>query len=147
MDRVDIEHFVRGTLGCSCPDEVFRSISVRHVPRIADRPAYIELLVGSRLLIRVFEAPSDPAAAGWLERLVADGRSARDRHGYNRFRLVIVARAPGEITSGRGGLDSRFERAATGDERAHLHVLGRAQLPDSLRVSSAGADAGTTLAK
>lgn len=147
MNRADIEHFVRGTLGCSCPDEVFRSTSVRHVPCIADRPAHTELVVGSRLLIRVYEAPPDPAAADWLERLVADGRAARERHGYNRFRLVIVATASVPIAGGTDDLLGRFSRAAPGDEHAHLHVLGEAQLPLSLRAPPPGEDAGTTLAK
>jgi hypothetical protein len=148
MDSADVEQFVRGTLGCSCPDEVFRSMSMRRVPSVADRPAHTELLVGSRLLIRVVEAPADPAVSGWLERLVADGQAARDRHGYNRFRLVVVVRAPG----GPNGLEARFARAATGDERAHLHLLAEAQLPASLRAASPGSSGGTrpaaaTLAK
>lgn len=144
MDCADVEQFVRGTLGCSCPEEVFRSMSVRHVPSVADRPAHTELLVGSRLLIRVVEEPADPAAAGWLERLVADGLAARDRHGYNRLRLVIVARTPGGVAGGSNGLEARFARAATGDERAHLHLLAEAQLPASLRAASDGSAGGAT---
>jgi hypothetical protein len=148
MDTAGIERFVRGTLGCGCPDEVFQSLSIRRAPPVAGHPAHTELLVGSRLLIRVVEEPADPAVSGWLERLVADGQAARDRHGYHRFRLVIVGRAPG----GPNGLEARFARAATGDERAHLHLLAEAQLPASLRAESPGSSGGTrpaaaTLAK
>jgi hypothetical protein len=129
----DVESFVRATLGCGCQDEVFRSVSIRQVPAAARQLAHTEMLVGSRLLIRVFEAPPDPAAATWLERLVADGRAERDRHGYNRFRLVVVVPAPTRATGGRTDLAARFARASAGDERVHLHLLTSDQLPVSLR--------------
>ena len=44
--QVDVEHFVRGTLGCSCPDEVFRSIVVSRLPAVAGRPPILQVLVG-----------------------------------------------------------------------------------------------------
>lgn len=142
MSAADIEHLVRDTLGCRCPDEVFRSVSMRHVPPVARQLAHTEILVGSRLLIRVVEAPADPAAGDWLEHLVADGCAIRDRHGYNRFRLVIVASAPAGVAGGRTDLAARFERAATGDECAHLHLLTSDQLPESLRMPAPGSAAG-----
>jgi hypothetical protein len=151
----DIEHFVRGTLGCGCPDEVFRSVSVRRLPPVIGRIAHTEILVGSRLLIRVLEAPDD-AAGEWLERAVADGRATRDRCGYNRFRLVLVAPASKLRTIDREGLDARFARAPARDERVHLHLLDEDQLPESLRVApppettagiAAPSPAAATLAK
>jgi hypothetical protein len=155
VNTVDVEHFVRGTLGCGCPDEVFRSVSMRQVPPVARQMAHTEILIGSRLLIRVVDEPSDPAAGEWLERLALEGRAARERHGYNRFRLVIVASAPTLAADRRADLAARFARASAGDERAHLHLLTADQLPESLRapppVSEARAVApsrtGVTLAK
>jgi hypothetical protein len=134
----DIECFVRETLGCGCPDEVFRSVSIDHLPASAGRPALTELRVGARLLIRVVATPDHAAAAGWLEGLVADGRATRDRHGYNRFRLVLAAPATGAAPRGLDGLDglaARFARATAGDDRAHLHVLAEGQLPAALGVA------------
>jgi len=132
-DHGDIERFVRGTLGCGCPDEVFRTVSLSRLPAVPGRPAVLQLLIGSRLLIHVAAAPAEPSAAGWLEQLAANGRAARDRHGYNRFRLVVV----GVVTTAPAAeLEARFARALARDERAHLHLLDAAQLPAQLAMTS-----------
>lgn len=137
MDRPALEQFVRGTLGCACPDEVFRSVSVSRAPAVAGRPAYTEVLVGSRLLIRVLSMPTDAAAPGWLERLATEGRTARDHHGYNRFRLVLAAPAGAQPPGFADRLAARFARATAGDERVHLHLLAQAQLPGELALARA----------
>ena len=132
-DHGDIERFVRGTLGCGCPDEVFRTVSLSRLPAVPGRPSVLQLLIGSRLLIHVAAAPAEPSAAGWLEQLAANGRAARDRHGYNRFRLVVV----GVVTTAPAAeLEARFARALARDERAHLHLLDAAQLPAELAMTS-----------
>ena len=132
-DHGDIERFVRGTLGCGCPDEVFRTVSLSRLPAVPGRPAVLQLLIGSRLLIHVAAAPAEPSAAGWLEQLAANGRAARDRHGYNRFRLAVV----GVVTTAPAAeLEARFARALARDERAHLHLLDAAQLPAQLAMTS-----------
>jgi hypothetical protein len=132
-DHGDIERFVRGTLGCGCPDEVFRTVSLSRLPAVPGRPSVLQLLIGSRLLIHVAAAPAEPSAAGWLEQLAANGRAARDRHGYNRFRLVVV----GVVTAAPAAeLEARFARALARDERAHLHLLDAAQLPAQLAMTS-----------
>jgi len=125
--------FVRGTLGCGCPDEVFQHVAISRLPAIAGRPPIVQLLVGSRLLIHVVAPPDGAAANGWIEQLVDNGRGARDRHGYNRFRLVIASAVP--LTSARE-LQERFARAIAGDGKAHLHFVGSEQLPASLEPSA-----------
>ena len=134
-DRSDIERFVRGTLGCGCPDEVFRTVSVSRLPPMPGRPAVLQLLVGARLLIHVAEAPQNSSAGDWIEQLAANGRAARDRHGYNRFRLVIVGAAQGAPAA---DLEARFIRAVARDERAHLHLLEPDQLPAALATTKNG---------
>ena len=140
-DRDSIEQFVRGALGCGCPDEVFQHLVVTRVPSLAGRPPIVQLQVGSRLLIHVVAPPGDAAANGWVEQLAANGRAARDRHGYNRFRLVIASAAP--LTSARE-IEERFARAIVGDEKAHLHFVGSEQLPGGLEMP-AQADPGPPL--
>jgi hypothetical protein len=130
-DRDSIEHFVRRTLGCSCPDEVFQSIAVSHLPAVAGRPPTVQLLVGSRLLIHVVAPPAAIPGNGWIEQLAAHGRGARDRHGYNRFRLVIASPVPPDSLR---DLQERFARAIVGDEKAHLHFVGQDQLPAGLEL-------------
>lgn len=146
MDGPALEQFVRGTLGCACPDEVFRSVSVRRVPAAAGRPAFTEVLVGSRLLIRLVAMPAEPASPGWLEHLATDGRATRDRHGYHRFRLVIAAPAGEQAPERTGSLAARFARATAGDDRTHLHLLAQAQLPEELSGAPASGGSATAAA-
>jgi hypothetical protein len=68
-DRASIEHFVRSTLGCGCPDEVFQHLVVSRLPPIAGRPPIVQLQVGSRLLIHVVAPPDGATANGWIEQL------------------------------------------------------------------------------
>jgi hypothetical protein len=126
----EIEHFVRDTLGCRCPDEVFRSVSIEPSSATGIAPAALRVSVGGRLLIHVVALPPDAAAGSWIERLAGDGMSQRDRAGFNRFRLVLVASANAEVPA---DLALRFARAAGGDERAHLHLAALDDLPPSLR--------------
>ena len=146
--RAGIERFVRGTLGCGCPDEVFQSITIRRLPPGADRPPVVELLVGSRLLIHVVAPPADDSATDWLERLAANGRATRDRHGYNRFRLVVAA--PDGVAPA-ADLAERFARTTVGDDRMHLHVVASDRLPAGLEAppdrDQASPSGGRTVAK
>jgi len=128
-DRASIERFVRGTLGCGCPDEVFEHLAVSRLPPIAGRPPIVQLQVGSRLLIHVAALPGDAATCSWIEQLASSGRAARDRHGYNRFRLVIASPVP---PASARELEDRFARAIVGDDKAHLHVVDRGELPAGL---------------
>jgi hypothetical protein len=130
-DRDSIEHFVRSTLGCGCPDEVFQHVVISRLPAVAGRPAIVQLLVGSRLLIHVVALPDGLAANGRIEQLASNGCTTRDRHGYNRFRLVIVSPAPPAST---GEIQQRFARAIVGDPKAHLHFVGSEQLPAGLEL-------------
>jgi len=142
--QVDVEHFVRGTLGCSCPDEVFRSIVVSRLPAVAGRPPILQVLVGSRLLIHVVSPPAVEPANGWIEQLAANGRSTRDRHGYNRFRLVVASPAP--LASARAFAD-RVARAVVGDDKAHLHFVGTDQLPPGLEATAPQGEAQPDLSR
>ncbi len=129
VSRADIEQFVRGTLGCNCPDEVFHSIAISHLVGAAGRPPILQLLVGSRLLIHVVRPPVGQAVNGWVDQLAANGRTARDRHGYNRFRLVITSPVPPQSAR---EIRDRFARAIGGDDKAHLHFVGIERLPAGL---------------
>ena len=142
--QTDVEHFVRGTLGCGCPDEVFRSIVVSRLPAVAGRPPILQVLVGSRLLIHVVSPPTLEPTNGWIEQLAAHGRATRDRHGYNRFRLVIASPAP--LASARAFAD-RFARAVVGDDKAHLHLIGTDQLPPGLGAAAPQGEAQPDLSR
>jgi hypothetical protein len=144
LQRTEMIHFVRGTLGCGCPDAVFDSIAVEPVVPTVDGLPTLQLLIGSRLLIQLVALPHDAMSTGWIERLAAAGRTARDRHGYNRFRLVVVTRPGQELPT---DLAKRFGLTAATDERSHLHLVARDQLPEALSLPLAAMSSASGTAR
>ncbi|HMA31538.1 MAG TPA: hypothetical protein VKT00_06975 [Casimicrobiaceae bacterium] len=129
-DRIAIEHFVRCTLGCKCPDEVFESMALERVDGADDQPGYLKLTVGDRLLIYVLRPGTGSASLETVASLMRTGRDERDARDLNRFRLVVAS---------AGASHSRIESAETlesvagADDRAHLHVVDPAELPSAFR--------------
>ena len=123
--KAAIERFVRGTLGCQCPDEVFRNMEVGPLALPGGSGTGRRLVIGDRLLIHVVTASERPELLG-LEELAIAGRDERDHLGLNRFRLVIGMPTAASDTS---SLEQRFRRALGVDDRAHLHVLAADRLP------------------
>jgi hypothetical protein len=121
-------HFVRHTLGCGCPDEVFEHIRIDTKPEVfIGLPVDYVIDVGGRLLVAVC------MTADWrqLQQKLADtvrrAREYRDSNGFNRFRLVVAAE---DTQTAQAALQAQFESAiADGDEKMHLHVLAPAALP------------------
>jgi hypothetical protein len=92
-----IRHFVQNTLGCSCPEEVFRSIDIHRNVRVN---SFIVLdstiIIGNRLLVHIAEAGTAGCIEEHLPILVNAGKKERDEKGLNRFRLVLVSDTPDE---------------------------------------------------
>jgi hypothetical protein len=121
-----VKRFVREVVGCTCPDEVFKRVEVqRGSSALRSCAADYELRVGGRLLIvESSEASLSPAR---LERVMAEDRSARDAERFNRFRFIVQADSAAEIGKKLQGV---FEGLAAKDEKTHLHVIGREDVPD-----------------
>jgi hypothetical protein len=119
-----IKRFVRNTLGCNCPDEVFSS--VEHTPGYGLKCGTVlrdRIGIRGRLLVYVLEADF-PAANGLLPGVIKDGVEDRDRGGFSRLRVVIAARDKG-AAEGETSSVSRFELL---DGRVHLHIIGAGEL-------------------
>ena len=115
-----VEAFVRETLGCGCPQEVFEHIE-------DSRPGDLRrIAVGGRLLVYLIAPPTGGVAVDRLAEYLSRGRRERDELGFNRFRLVIAA---GEGTADPATLMLAFERLRAGDERLHLHLVPADALP------------------
>ena len=138
--RQQLESFVRGTLGCQCPDAVFASIETSPLQSANCAASGTRLLIGERLLLYVVADPPEQGIDDCVASLLAQGRTERDAHGYNRFRLVLGSEDPGRI---QAAAQARFSAGAGGDARLHLHVVARQLLPPldeaaSTRSSRAG---------
>ncbi len=129
-DKQAIERFVRGMLGCGCPDEVFNSIVIERTGHPDDSTRYVRLLVGNRLLIYVVEAQDLERVRAAVPVLARLGIEERDRAGLNRFRLVVAAN--GSTQPATAATDG-FAGAMGLDDRAHLHVVAADLVPASLR--------------
>jgi len=127
-DRRQVEQFVRGALGCGCPEEAFRSIVVDREVANRGRP-FTRLVIGKRLLVYVVEPQSGVDLETETVELVTAGRAERDACGLNRFRLVL---APAQPMHARSDLAAWFSRAVGADDRAHLHLLSAQELPAAL---------------
>jgi len=121
--------FVREVIGCNCPDDVFRRIEVqRGSSAIKSCSADYELRIGGRLLVVVTSEPLETLLSV-LGQVVGEGRRARDDNRFNRFRLVVQT---GNASEDAEKLLRAFEAVPDKDERTHLHVLPKGQIPDFL---------------
>jgi len=129
-DAKAIEVFVRGTLGCRCPEEIFADITISHQQNPDSDPACTRLVLGSRLLVYFLDARHSKALHADVATLTTRGCADRNCNHLNRFRLVVTADRPDET---RAEVDTAFAGAAGHDDHAHLHVIAAGQLLRRLR--------------
>ena len=125
--RANIQRFVRGVLGCSCPEAVFQTIHIDYNPRalVGTQRGYT-ITIGSKLLVLVIMTTNCPVTVNELGNILERGRQARDRERLNRFRLVVATPEP---QLARSKLESGFEALGMQDNRIHLHIVSPDQLP------------------
>lgn len=124
MTRAQIKAFVKGPLGCTCPDEVFDVVDdVGGVEIAQGLSLFHQITIGNRLLVYVYEADGSKHLKGHVPILVRHGNDEKTRRGYNRFRLVLLSGAIGAV---RPIADPLFE-SANDQENTHLHVIGRSE--------------------
>ena len=128
-----IKHFIQNTLGCSCPEEVFRSIDVRRNVRLNSFIVLDSaLIIGNRLLVYLAEAGSAGCIEEHLPVLVAAGTKERDEKGLNRFRLVLISDRPADVQQAAGKL---FEELRGNDGKVHLHVIDKRSIPFATEIT------------
>jgi hypothetical protein len=116
-----IKKFIKETLGCSCPDEVFEHIELERSLHLTDDILLdAKINVGNRLLVYVLEVNDRDFPENKLYTITSSGKEERDRRGFNRFRLVFA-----------GKKDEEFEQMSLAifnglkdmDDRVHLHIV------------------------
>lgn len=123
-----VTQFVRQVIGCDCPDEVFQRVEVRSgSTAVKCCPADYELRIGGRLLVVVTSEPVEALSGARLARVILEGKRARDRGKFNRFRLVVQTR---NVAQDRDALLRSFEDVPGKDEKTHVHVVARSEVPD-----------------
>ncbi len=123
-DVAAVTRFVREVIGCNCPDEVFRIIEVqRGSSAVKSCVADCELRIGGRLLIVVTAEPVERLCSV-LQNIFSEGRQARNAGRFNRFRLVVQTEGTTDP------LLRAFDAVSGRDERMHLHVLRKGEIPN-----------------
>ena len=118
----EIKRFVRETLGCSCPEEVFNNIDCQQAS--AGTPGR-KVNVGGRLLIYIIGMDGKSGIQGIIESALEQGVGEREKKGFNRFRLVLVTSRPEELHRRAG---QAFDNSGYTDERTHLHIVSESDV-------------------
>jgi len=118
----EIKRFVQETLGCSCPEEVFNKIDCQ---KGSDGIIGRKITVGDRLLIYIIALNSKSGIQDVIHPALAQGVQEREKKGFNRFRLVLVASRPDKL---RGAAECAFGRSEHADERTHLHIVNKSDV-------------------
>jgi len=125
-----ITEFVRNTLGCNCPEEVFQYIVCRSIENIDENIVFAyEINIGNRLLIFAAAIDEIDSLRSVISKLVRAGIKKRDEKNFNRFRLVLLT--TGEIDIPEHA--SAIFNSLTTDEKAHLHVINKDDFPLNLK--------------
>lgn len=126
--RLGIRNFVKETLGCACPDELFADIGCHLNSAVGPEAPYTQrLLVGQRLLVYLLNLPDAGALESLLPAMIEQGRRERDGKGLNRFRAVIVTAAKAQV---QPRAEALFAEIDGKDDRVHLHVLAPGDILD-----------------
>ena len=113
----EVKRFVQDVLGCSCPEYVFNEINCNNeCVAFSGR----KITVGGRLLIYLITMDRKSCIQEVVNTALEQGVVERDKQGFNRFRLVIVASCPDDI---RSLVEKAFNRSGCIDEKTHLHVV------------------------
>jgi hypothetical protein len=128
-DNKLIKEFVRTTLGCNCPEEVFQYIDCRTAIKIDENILLdYEINIGNRLLIFAAEIDEVDSLRSVLPKLIQAGINKRDEKKFNRFRLVLLTARVNDVTEQASGI---FDSLVT-DEKVHLHVINKDDFPINL---------------
>lgn len=126
INNEQIKVFVRQTLGCACPEEVFHYIDCQHNIKLSgDILLSSKINIGNRLLIYVVEMNSPDLIKRKLPILIQTGKKERDSSGFNRFRLAIVTDKVDQIKHVAGSV---FENLKYKDEKIHLHIIHKDEI-------------------
>ncbi len=127
VQKEKIKNFVRKTLGCICPEEVFSSIKCYSNIMLNDVMISSKIYIGNRLLIYIVDANSSDSIyiKNSVTFLVDTGKRERDNLGFNRFRLVL---ATDNVNEMKQSVDNMF-KILEKDEKVHLHVIHKKDIP------------------
>lgn len=127
MDRDQlISSFVKGNLGCQCPEEVFSSIEFQPDVRLnIDLRLKSKIVVGKKLLIYIIDVPDTRFVHENLLTLFFFGKDEKELKAYKTMRLVLVTDNVEEVKSMADSMYNDLAGVMDLEGSIHLHVVGR----------------------
>jgi hypothetical protein len=126
MNDDEIKTFAQLTLGCGCPEEVFRHIDCKSDIRVGDVLLKNRINIGNRLLIYITRISDMNSIKHILNFLIGRGIKDRDESGFNRFRLVLATDDSGAMKQAAESIFADIDK----DEKVHLHIIPEKDMPD-----------------
>jgi hypothetical protein len=123
--RDEIKTFVQKTLGCGCPEEVFRHIDWETNIESPGAVSYSRINIGNRLLVYISAFNPKDMSSQKLPALIRTGKEERDMLGFNRFRLVIGTDNPDDVRK----IAVDMCEGSGKDEKIHLHIIHAKDIP------------------
>lgn len=127
-NRKEIIAFVKGVLGCQCPDEVFEQIEAGVGDRFGNT-CLQTMTIGNRLLIYIWPTNDPSLVRAHLPAVLLKGMKERDDRGLNRFRAVI---AVDDLEPIGAIAEEIFKDFKDRDEEVYLHVVNAHDCPKEL---------------
>jgi len=123
-----LKAFVKNTLGCGCPEQVFEKIDVSKLLTVEHEKEITRIVVGDTLLIYVMRPEPSGNFVDSAETVGLAGKIDRDTNNYNRFRLVVSSF---EDDVQQKKVSERFSKSFNTDEKMHIHFVNQ-ELVDGL---------------
>lgn len=120
-DKKEIKEFVQKTLGCGCPEEVFKIIEYHNNILCGNFIIRGKINIGNRLLVYIFDLAENSNLEEILPFILREGRQERDKNKYNRFRLVLAVDDVGNIQESVYNLFNKINN----DEKIHIHIIDK----------------------
>ena len=121
--QVGVKSFIRDTLGCTCPEEVFERIDSRRQVALGGVILSRRIDVGHRLLVYLLECDDLDYLRARLSEIIGLGLAERDQGGFNRLRIVVATDNSEPMSAPARRV---FESVRGRDERLHLHLVDKA---------------------
>ncbi|MDB4575892.1 hypothetical protein N9112_02925 [bacterium] len=117
-----LKGFVRNTLGCGCPEEVFEKIDVSMYLAVGHEKEVTRIVVGDTLLIYIIAPETYGDLIDGIESLGLAGKKDRDINNYNRFRLVVSG-LEGDVRQREAS--EHFSEFFKMDAKMHIHFVNQ----------------------
>jgi len=111
--------FVKETLGCMCPDEVFQDIKERGYFDNDLKLPYLRFIFGGKLLLYIWVTEDQDSLKKNIQNVLDSGVEERNKKKLNRFRLAVLSDTAVLM---KDQLMMYVENHMK-DDRMHLHIL------------------------